>query len=269
MMGKNIQNDKKLYDICDELINMSKEQSKSPWFKSWFDSKWYHKLYQHRDEQEAVHFIDNLLNFLKLSGDEEVLDMACGKGRHAQYLAAKGFLVTGLDLSENSIKLAQQKEGPNLSYFVHDMREPFRVNSFDVVFNFFTSFGYFNTAEEHLKTLEYVNRNLKPGGTFVLDFLNVEFAKATMIHEERIVRDQQVFHIRREFTGSHFVKSINFAVEDEEQVAIEKVRAFTIHNFKEMLSKAGFSVAHQFGNYDLDSFNEQRSPRLVVIATKN
>src|SRR5690554_6977454 len=82
---------------------------KEEWFKTWFDTSYYHILYQNRDFEEAERFITNLLDYLKLPGSANCLDLACGKGRHAVYLNKKGLKVTGLDLSENSISEADRK----------------------------------------------------------------------------------------------------------------------------------------------------------------
>src|SRR6187397_419384 len=103
------------------------------WFETWFDSPYYHILYEHRDEEEAESLMDNILTLLNLPASALVLDVACGKGRHAIHLAEKGLVVTGIDLSWKNISYAQRFERENLSFFVHDMRNPFYVNYFDSV----------------------------------------------------------------------------------------------------------------------------------------
>ena len=74
-----------------------------PWFKDWFNTPYYHQLYFKRDENEAAAFINKLIDYLKPSAGACMLDVACGKGRHSVQLASKGFDVTGIDLSEDSI----------------------------------------------------------------------------------------------------------------------------------------------------------------------
>ena len=80
----------------------------SDWFHDWFNSPYYHLLYRHRDEQEAAAFIERLIGHLQPPPGSRMLDVACGKGRHAVQLARHGFEVTGIDLSEESIAFAQQ-----------------------------------------------------------------------------------------------------------------------------------------------------------------
>ena len=93
------------------------------WFANWFNSPYYHILYKNRDEKEAELFIDNLLHKLRLKKGSKLIDIACGKGRHATYFNKKGMDVVGIDLSKNSISIAKQFENPSLIFNVHDMRK--------------------------------------------------------------------------------------------------------------------------------------------------
>ena len=56
------------------------------WYSSWFDTPYYHILYKDRNYREAQIFMDNLTHYLNLPEKAKVLDLACGKGRHAIYL---------------------------------------------------------------------------------------------------------------------------------------------------------------------------------------
>ena len=73
------------------------------WFANWFDSSYYHILYKNRDEKEAELFIDNLVQHLQIPQGSTLIDIACGKGRHATYFNSLGLDVIGIDLSPNSI----------------------------------------------------------------------------------------------------------------------------------------------------------------------
>ena len=125
---------------------------KQEWFKEWFDTKYYHILYQDRNDDEAQLFMQNLLSFIKLKKNDKILDMPCGKGRHAIFLNSLGYDVLGADLSENSIKYAKKYTNKTLHFEVHDMRQPFDTK-FDAIFNLFTSFGYFDDDETNIKVL--------------------------------------------------------------------------------------------------------------------
>ena len=82
--------------------------NKKKWFESWFDTPYYHLLYKHRDDKEAHKFIKNLMQFLKIDKDQNILDLACGKGRHSIFLNKLGYRVTGVDLSSQNILQAQK-----------------------------------------------------------------------------------------------------------------------------------------------------------------
>src|SRR6185503_17631025 len=138
--------------------------SEQAWYKDWFNSPFYHKLYFERDEKEADAFIKKLIDRLKPAPGSRMLDVACGWGRHSRILASMGFSVIGIDLSPDSIALAHQYENENLSFFVHDMRLPFWGNYFDYAFNFFTSFGYFKTRREHDDSIRTITKSLRPRG---------------------------------------------------------------------------------------------------------
>ena len=86
---------------------------KDVWFKNWFNSPYYHKLYSHRDEAEAEIFINNLVQLLHPPAGAKMLDVACGKGRHSMHLANMHFDVTGIDLSSESIAEAMLNKTNN------------------------------------------------------------------------------------------------------------------------------------------------------------
>jgi SAM-dependent methyltransferase len=240
------------------------------WFQDWFNSPYYQLLYNNRDEKEAAAFIDKLLSYLHPAPKARMLDVACGRGRHAVHLAGKGYEVTGIDLSIESINAARKQENDHLSFFQHDMRLPFRVNYFDVVFNFFTSFGYFDTQRENDNALRTLKNALKPGGKLVLDYLNSVYVAEHLVAHEIKEKDEVVFDIHRALENKHFQKQIKIL--DKRQmrrlVYTESVNAFTKADFEAMFKKQGLQITEIFGDYHFNSFDEQRSPRLIIVATK-
>ena len=154
------------------------------WYKNWFNSPFYHKLYFERDENEAKNFIKKLVDRFNPPAGSRMLDIACGKGRHSKILASYGFDVTGFDISVDSIQEANCFASEQLHFFVHDMRLPFWVNYYDFAFNFFTSFGYFLTRREHDDAIRTIAASIKKGGTVLFDYLNVHYAEEHFIHNE-------------------------------------------------------------------------------------
>jgi len=235
------------------------------WFVDWFNTSYYHTLYQHRDESEACRFIDNLCAHLKIEQGAKILDLACGKGRHAIHLANKGFQTTGVDLAEESINKAKENAVAHVKFDVHDMRKPYIKNEFDYVFNLFTSFGYFDDSNENIDVLKAVAENLNSNGVFVLDFLNVKKVIPNLVPSETKVLDGLQFDIRRTYNGKHIIKDI--LVKDAEQVLHfqERVRAIDLANFQEMAKSAELQIVAVFGDYDLNEFNASISDRLILV----
>lgn len=246
---------------------MSTSKSKD-WFASWFDTKYYHTLYQHRDMDEAKRFIDNLLNYLKISSGAKCLDLACGKGRHSKYLNENGLDVVGLDLSSNSIQAAKTFENELLSFDVHDMRAVYKKNYFNVVFNLFTSFGYFDNNTDNLKVLEAVDEMLLPDGRLIIDFMNASRVINNLVEVETKKLDGITFNIKRSYDGSHIFKNIQFEDQDEHFDFTERVQALRYQDFKNILHQKGFKILEAFGSIDLTPFDEERSDRLIIIAQK-
>ena len=241
----------------------------SSWATSWFNSPYYHLLYQHRDEREARHFMTNLLRYINLPEQSHILDLACGKGRHAVYLAEQNYRVTGIDLASDSIAWARHTVRKGLNFEVHDMRQPFPVRDLDAVFNLFTSFGYFETEEEHQQTLKNVSDSLKLGGRVVIDFLNAEKVIQNLVAEDTKNVNGIVFHQRRYVRNGYITKEIQFDDEGQRHSYQEKVRAFSLHCFRALLKPLALQIDTCFGDYDLNPFDEKESSRLIILATKS
>jgi SAM-dependent methyltransferase len=238
------------------------------WFKEWFNTPYYHLLYGERDHVEAVKFIKNLLDFLDPEEDSVFLDLACGKGRHALDVARNNFKVYGVDLSVESIEFAKKSECDNLKFDVHDMRETYKANYFDYVLNLFTSFGYFDAAEDNLKTLISVKNDLKKNGVFVQDYFNSNKVLENLTPSESKVISGIEFHIAKEIKDSSIVKTISFSDDGESYLFQEKVKLLSFHDFERLYAEAGLEIIEVFGDYKLSPFDEKGSERLLLISKK-
>ena len=242
----------------------------STWFEDWFDTKYYHQLYFERDTAEASAFINTLLDHLHPKSESTMLDVACGTGRHSIQLASRGFDVTGIDLSEHSIEQALKQEQDRLHFYVHDMRQPFRINYYDYAFNFFTSFGYFNTQREHDNAIRTIAQSLKMNGCFVMDYLNVHYTENHFIHQSEKMINGINYIITKWYDETHFYKKIMVEDEslDEPLVFMEKVAKFSLGDFTDMFSYQGLQIREIFGDYQFGRYSLKDSPRLIMIADK-
>ena len=243
---------------------------KQAWYEVWFDSPYYHLLYNNRNINEAENFIENLLKHLDLKPKSTVLDLACGKGRHAQKIAQYDTSVVGVDLSPESIKAANEEyQQDNLEFYIHDMRDPLRINYFDYVFNFFTSFGYFDDTNDNNKVVQSIDKNLKKNGTVVIDFMNAEKAINDLNEREEILRDEIKFNIRREVVNNQIKKHIKFDAEGKVFSFTESVQALKPYHFHKLMSENNFTIQAEFGDYELNEFQSNVSSRYILVATKN
>src|SRR5204863_9721230 len=110
-----------------------------------------------------------------------------------------------------SIAYDKQFESDTLSFFVHDMREIFRVNYFDYVFNLFTSFGYFDKRADNERTIQAHAAALKNGGIFVLDYFNADKVTGCLVPHEEKLKEGILFRISKEIKGDCIVKTIDFS----------------------------------------------------------
>lgn len=240
------------------------------WYKTWFDTPFYHILYQDRDIDEAQFFLQNLIKHLELEPNSTILDIACGRGRHTFYLASKGFKVTGTDLSPNSIAYAHNQarvKGVDAKFYVHDMREPAKQPA-DVVLNVFTSIGYFEDKEDNTKAIQAFYDSLVPGGIAVIDFLHLPWVKKHWVTNEVTVKGGITFNLKRSFSDGWIKKDIEFVHDGKPFSYSEHVAALELSDFEEMFEKVGFSIKNVFGNYNLTPFQAKTAERLILVVQK-
>jgi len=126
------------------------------------------------DTENQVEFI---IKALQLRGDERILDLACGYGRHSLALARRGFTVVGVDYTPAFIDDATSNAPPNAQFICADIRNVQFESEFDVVLNLADgAIGYLESDEENLKIFDVIARALRPGGKHFIDVCNAEHA---------------------------------------------------------------------------------------------
>ena len=235
-------------------------------YNNWFDSKYYHILYKNRNNKEAKIFIKKLLKYINLNTYSKVLDAGCGKGRHSIEIEKLGHLVTGVDLSENSIKFAKKFENTNLKFMVHDISKPLN-SEFDVVLNLFTSFGYYERKKD-LEILLSLEKNLKNNGIGVIDFLNIKIVKKNLVKHEQVTIDNLKFKIKRKINKLSVIKEISFNDKNIDYKFQESVNTLSLKDFEKYFKNTNLKIIKIFGDYDLNEFIEKKSPRLIIIFKK-
>ena len=234
------------------------------WFQDWFNTTYYHLLYDYRNEEEAEYFMSNLLEYLNLNATDTILDLPCGRGRHALFLNSKGLNVVGADISENSIQHARHFENQRLRFKIHDMREPLQ-EKYNAIFNLFTRLGYFENEETNARVLKNFKLALKQDGHLVIDFLNLAKVREELIPHQELVKQGIRYRIDREITDRFIVKDIEVTDQDKLYKFQEKVQALDLDKFRRYSEEAGLKIEKVFGDYSLNDYAEEISDRLILI----
>lgn len=238
------------------------------WFIDWFNSPYYHLLYRHRDQQEASEFINNLLLHLQPAPKAQFLDLACGNGRHANYIASKNFQITGIDLSPENILLAQKNKNNHAQFYVHDMRNYFRSNYFDYVLNLFTSFGYFDSAHDEMRAMKMAANALKKNGVLIIDFFNAHLLNSCLVPYEEKTIDDVVFSIKKSIQDNYIIKTIAIRDGIKNFEFSEKVKMLNQQDFENLFENSGLKLIQTFGDYGLNPYRPASSERLILKAEK-
>ena len=238
------------------------------WFESWFDTEYYHSLYNKRDENEAEAFILALMDLLSVPKGSHIADIACGKGRHSRVLARMEMHVSGYDLSENSIAYATSLAGAKEQYQVHDMRMPYAEANLDAAMNIFTSFGYFEHEEEDAACIANIFNMLRPGGWFIQDYLQASAVLPSLPQQGSEQREDVQFLIRKYIKGTHIHKDITVMDAGQEMHFQELVKVYSAEQLRVLHEAAGFQVKHIFGDYLLNPLVENQSPRIILVSQK-
>ena len=237
------------------------------WFRRWFGPE-YLQLYPHRDREEAERGVRLFVEEAGTEAGDRLLDLGCGSGRHLAAFDARGIEVFGLDLSRPLLERAREATGGRVPLVRADMRRvPLAPGAFDAVSSFFTSFGYFASRREDRRVLSEIRRVLRPGGVYLLDFLNAEQVRSELVpEEERTVEGRTVVQTR-EIREGHVVKRIEIRPEGRREapkVYHERVRLYEPGELTELLEAAGLSVGARFGDYD-GSAHADTSPRFIAV----
>ena len=237
------------------------------WYTEWFGTRYYKLLYGHRDEEDARAWVHAILRRSGLANGEELLDMGCGRGRHAKWFAEHGLKVTGIDLSAESINDARTY-CPQATFAVHDMRTTFAKDRFDSVVCLFTSIGYSTGRADDQRAVDAAAAALKSGGLFVLDLLNGAIVRTELVQEDCQIESDVRFTMQRRVEGDTIVKDIHVDDQGCSHRFTERVHAWTVEEVTDMVAKAGLRLESITNGPEPDPFDPVTSDRIVVWPRK-
>ncbi len=231
------------------------------WYETAF-RKEYLDVYYRRGEDAAAEEAAFAAQAMGLPDHSFVLDVACGGGRHARALEALGHRVVGVDLSRDLLHVAAE----STACVRADMRDlPFGPE-FDAATSFFTSFGYFDD-DGNRATLDGIAHALRPGGAYLLDFLNAVAVQRHLVPESEEERDGKRFSAKRRIEDGRVLKDVVIEDEGVTLTYTESVRLYHHHDLVQMMRDAGMNVVATYGDFDGRDFTTD-APRCIVVAQK-
>jgi SAM-dependent methyltransferase len=238
------------------------------WYEGWFDSEAYDLVYDHRDETEAQQLVDLVEREIDPSPTAQILDVGCGRGRHARIFARRGYTVTGLDLSAEAIDEARnraQQEGLDVTFVQGDMRDPYCDGCMDGVVNLFTTFGYFETDAENRRALSAMATALRPDGWFLQDFLNAPQVAETLVPSTTHRVNGVTIHQERWIDDDRIKKRIVLEHDGCTKTYYESVRLYTLDDLQALYKEVGLDLIDTYGSYEGMPYTSD-SPRLLLYA---
>ena len=244
-----------------------------PWWEDLFNDDFIRTMAKITDADIAreANFIEESLG---CEAGATILDLACGTGRHAVELASRGYQVVGFDLSLAMLARASdeaQERKQKINFVQGDMREMTFEETFDGVFSWNTSFGFFD-EEKNAAVIAKVHRSLKKGGQFLLDVINRDSlirsapSLAWFEGDGCICMDE----MQIDFITSRMKVKRTLMMDDGRTKEIEySIRVYSLHELGKMLHDNGFRVAEVSGRTGTPGvFFGCESPRTLILAEK-
>lgn len=242
------------------------EESPIPedWYAGAFGAV-YPIIYAHRSVESAAGEAAFAIAQTAITPADRVLDLCCGNGRHLAHLVKSTRRLAGVDYSPELLGLAR-KNAPGVCLVRSDMRALPFSQCFDVVVNFFTSFGYFHSDAENMRVLRAIHDALRPAGRFFMDYLNPAHVAAHLTpHSSRESQGHRIEERRWIDQSAHRVNKMTQVFWGDACVArtAESVRLYALEEMQTMLAASGLEVDRVCGNYDGAAFSDSQ-PRMII-----
>lgn len=137
-------------------------------------ARYYDFFYKNKRYKKEIVYLERLFQKYRKAQTRTILDVGCGTASHMIPLIEKGYRVTGVDVSNEMLKIAAQKldRAGFKADLIRDSSQAFTVNrKFDAVVCLFSVINYAANGDI-LKTLKNISTHMKKGSIFVVDFWN-------------------------------------------------------------------------------------------------
>lgn len=227
-------------------------------------------------EQRTRTEAEGIIRLLDLKGEERILDVPSGYGRHSIALARKGFNITGVEL--NAVHLSEAIKNAQTAQVKPDFVKGNMINishkeEFDAVINMFYSFGFFETDEENKRVLKNFFNALKKGGKFLFHTdVNVPRVLAGKYKEDetRNLASGNTLRIIDKYNpedkrihGAWIIKS----KDGKEERKDYSVKVYTKQEFIDLCKQVGFTDFKAYSDWNKTPYSED-SEDMIIIARK-
>ncbi|CAH0206501.1 Glycine/sarcosine N-methyltransferase [Peribacillus frigoritolerans] len=212
-------------------------------------------------------------------GGRKVLDLACGTGEMTVELAQHGFEVTGVDLSDEMLLVANEKAvklGLSIPLFQQNMAELEGLGQFDCVTIFCDSLNYLRDEEDIVKTFSRVHEHLKDGGLFMFDIHSLYKMEEIFSDHTFAVNGEEVSYIWDCFPGEEpysVEHDLSFFVRHDESGLYDRFdelhyqRTYPVEQYKKWLEQAGFTVSEILADLE-EAPLVTETERILFVASK-
>lgn len=223
------------------------------------------------DTDLEVSFLEKIF---KKHNAKNILDCACGVGRHAYRLGNDGFKVTGIDISTNQIKTAmEQNSNSNVDYCVCDARNFSLSQKYDAAICMWTTYNYFSKEKDILDFLNTVSSHLRDKGILVLDSKNIPILDKNRLYHRKTSKDDLdlTLLIYKRIIGmvqnSQYFYFLNNGQDKSFYIDEEFVRFYTLNEL-EKLNNARFELIDVYGDFEGTKYDAMKSDRMITVWKK-
>ena len=202
-----------------------------------------------------------------------ILDLCCGFGRITLELARRGFIATGVDITEYYLCKARQDaayEKLKIEFIKEDIRSFKRENTYDTAINLYNSFGYFENEKDNLLFLKNVYSSLKEGGSFIMDVMGKEIAVRDFTEADWFEISGLTFLVNNCPVDSWTSQRCRWILLDQYGKHREKIftqRLYAASELRSLFLEAGFSAVELYGGWDESPYDD-KAHTLIAVGRK-